>query len=161
MSFFSSKKKTKNLRVIKTGRDSKSINSAVNKGFTPLVKQVIQSKKIKSNYCVLQHTITKKIKVIGDFRFDDSDHPDSMYKAVIPWTTYYPYKFESPYAAYLLPHDLKIGERVFLEDLIEDIVGAEWNQGSKYRLESCEAIWNGRDFEIQFDPKVDKGNFIG
>ena len=45
-----------------------------------------------------------------------------------------------PFAAYLIPRDLKAGERVFVEDLIEDFVGGEWNQGDVLRLDSCEAI---------------------
>jgi hypothetical protein len=53
---------------------------------------------------------------------------------------------------YLIPPDIDLGERVFLEDLIEDFVGAVWNQGNAYRLKSCEAIWNGKAFEIDYNP---------
>lgn len=49
-----------------------------------------------------------------------------------------------------MPADLKTGEKVFLEDLIEDLVGMVWNQGNAYRLECSEAIWTGHDFEIQY-----------
>jgi hypothetical protein len=56
---------------------------------------------------------------------------------------------------------LKIGERVLLEDLIEDLVGIEWNQGDTYRLERCEAIWNGSDFELQYDPDTSRHVVIG
>lgn len=30
-----------------------------------------------------------------------------------------------------------------------------------YRLESCEAIWNGTDLEIQYDPIANRSDFIG
>jgi len=46
---------------------------------------------------------------------------------VISWYSYYLYKFESPYAAYLIFKDLKEGEKVIVEDVIEDIVGSIWN----------------------------------
>jgi hypothetical protein len=34
----------------------------------------------------------------------------------------------------------------------EDYVGMRWDQGGSFRLASCEAIWNGTDMEIQYDP---------
>ena len=79
---------------------------------------------------------------------------------VLDFTFYYPYSFPSPFAAYLIPRDIKIGEKVFLEDLIEDYIGASWNQGDTYRLESCEAVWNGKDFDIQYDPSQ-RADFVG
>lgn len=65
------------------------------------------------------------------------------------------------FAAYLISKDIKIGERVFIEDLIEDYIGASWSQGDTYRLDSCEAIWNGTDLEIQYDPRSNRADFIG
>ena len=50
---------------------------------------------------------------------------------------------------------------VFVEDLIEDYIGASWNQGDTYRLESCEAIWNGKNLEILYDQNVNRTDFIG
>ena len=87
--------------------------------------------------------------------------PIDEFEKVIDWSYYYPYSFESPYAAYLLPPDLKINERVFLEDLIEDVVGLVWNQGDKYRLSSVEAIWNGNDFELDYQKMIDKNEIVG
>ena len=72
---------------------------------------------------------------------------------VLPSVSYYPYHFEHAIAAYLLPPDIKKGERVWLEDVIEDIVAKSWNQGVTSRLHAAKAIWNGEDFEIQFKPK--------
>ena len=86
---------------------------------------------------------------------------DDQYEKVIDWTFYYPHQFPSPYAAYLIPDDIEIGEWVYLEDLIEDFVGASWNQGDKYRLESSEAMWNGKDFEIPYVADWDNTYMIG
>ncbi|MBK9249015.1 MAG: hypothetical protein IPM69_13095, partial [Ignavibacteria bacterium] len=44
-------------------------------------------------------------------------------------------------------------------DLIEDIVAEKSNQGNVSRLKSCEAVWNGRDFEL--DIPDEPGFFIG
>lgn len=146
-----------NLRVIETGRDIKTINKAACNGYWPLIKKRAPSNLIRSKYAVLQHEVTGEILEIGDFRSKSVKH----YKLVIDFTLHYPYQFSLPYAAYLIPNDLKIGERVFLKDLIEDYVGAIWNQGDTYRLESCEAVWNGKDFEIKYDPTTDRQEFIG
>lgn len=74
---------------------------------------------------------------------------------------YYPYHFASPFAAYLVPPDLAIGERVWMEDVIEDIVAAWGNQGCRLRLKYCEATWDGKEFIIHFDPKKDAEIWIG
>lgn len=78
----------------------------------------------------------------------------------IDWTYYYPYHFESPFAAYLVPKDLQIGETVFLEDLIEDVIGGSWNQGDKRRLTSCKAVWDGKEFVLQHYPS-EGGGVVG
>lgn len=148
-----------NLRVIHTGRDIESINKAAKNGYWPLIKKIEPSDAIQSKYAVLQHKRTGRIYEISDFR---SSHYDvNHYELVIDFTFYYPYQFLLPYAAYLIPNDLKKGERIFLKDLIEDYIGATWNQGDTYRLESCEAIWNGKDFEIQYNPTLNRQDFIG
>jgi len=147
-----------NLRIIKTARDKKSINLAAQSGFFPLVKIIKPSEKICSKFAISQNKETGEIKALNDFRFGSGGKD---YETIIDYTSYYPYSFPSPYAAYLIPKDIEIGEHVFLEDLIEDFVGASWNQGDKYRLESCEAIWNGEDLEIQYNPELNIRDFIG
>jgi hypothetical protein len=158
--------KAKNLnnhRIIKTARDEESINIAAKNGFYPVVKKVEKSDEIRSKYAVLQNKKTGEIKVLGDYRSDYRSYRDEVgsdYKKIIDFTYYYPYEFKSPFAAYLIPPNIKVGERVFLEDLIEDYIGASWNQGDTYRLESCEAVWNGKDFDIQYDSSQ-RTDFVG
>ncbi len=133
-------------RVIKTARSEDAINEAAQKGFFPLMKRVIPSKDLRAKYAIVQNKISGEIKVTGDFRFSKVEENETL---AIEFTYYYPYHFEEPYAAYLLPKDLAVGENVWLEDVIEDIVGERWSQGNNYRLKSAEAIWNGKDFDIQ------------
>lgn len=146
-SYLDSKPNPKNLRVIKTARSKLKINEAARKGYKPLLKKVEQSPEIHSKFAIWQNQKTGEIELAVDYRAEYS-FKDDMIK-VIDWTFYYPKPFKTPFAAYLLPLDITVGERVFLEDLIEDIVGQSWNQGDSYRLESAEAIWTGNDFEIQ------------
>lgn len=141
------------MRTIKTARTEAKINAGAKSGFFPLMKPVVPNPEIHSKYAVFQNPETGEIVVSGDYRSFGQDQSKGPLTQVLDWTYYYPYSFPSPFAAYLLPSDLKVGEHVWLEDLIEDIVGETWNQGNKYRLKSAEAIWNGKDFEIQFDDR--------
>ncbi|MDB5288426.1 MAG: hypothetical protein JWR05_3375 [Mucilaginibacter sp.] len=154
-----------NLRIIATARSEKAINDAVLQGFWPLVKPVIPSPEIKSKYAVLQDKVTGKVSVIHDFRAKGysilGDDEQSPTKTVINFTSYYPHHFESPFAAYLIPKDLEVNETVFIEDLIEDIVGGRWNQGDTYRLENCMAVWDGKDFIISHNPSQNVFEMIG
>lgn len=149
------------LRVIKTARDFDSINAAAKKGFRPLIKKLEPSDEIRVKYSVLQNKETGEIRVIGDYRSGPYIDDDGVFVRVIDWSFYYPYRFDTPYAAYLIPKDIQIGERVLLEDLIDDYIESSWNQGDNYRLGSCEAIWNGTDFEIQYNPGSNRRFFIG
>ncbi|MFK7031908.1 hypothetical protein [Flavobacterium oreochromis] len=161
MAFLNRNKNTNGLRVIKTARDIESINKAAKNGYLPLIKKVEPSDKIRLKYSVIQNIQTGEIEIISDYRLGYSMDNKSPFVTVIDWTYYYPHSFNSPFAAYLIPKDIKKGECVFIEDLIEDYIGASWNQGDTYRLESCEAIWNGTELEIQYDPKVNRTDFIG
>jgi len=152
------KEKPNNLRAIKTARDKDSINQAAKTGYFPLVKVLDPSELIRSKFAILQNIKTGEILAPNDFRCGSGG---KGYTKVIDFTPYYPYSFPSPYAAYLIPKDITVGEHVFLEDLIEDLVASTSNQGDKYRLCCCEAIWNGETFDIQYDPKTDTRHFIG
>lgn len=140
----------KGLRVIKTGRSLEEINQAAKNGYRPLVKKVEPSKDILSKFTVFQHKETGEIVPITDGRVVLHYSRKEEYQKVIEKTFYYPYNFKSPFAAYLVPSDIKEGEEVYLEDLIEDYIGFRWNQGVSKRLKSCEAKWNGEDFEVLY-----------
>lgn len=145
------------LRVIKTARTEAAINKAANHGFRPLIKKVERSEEITAKFAVYQNILTGEIEVVYDYR----SFPKEGYEVVIGWTRYVPDIFPSPYAAYLIPKDIVVGERVFLEDLIEDLPGVAWNQGDCFRLKSCEAVWNGADLEILYDSGSQRMDVVG
>jgi hypothetical protein len=116
------------------------------------------SKQIHSQFCVWQNQVTGEIDVVCDFRWHDFNE---TWKLVIDWRDYYPHSFPEPFAAYLIPPDFQKGERVLVKDLIEDFRGMTWNQGDNYRLESCEAVWNGSDLKIDYQPSRDRQITIG
>jgi uncharacterized protein (TIGR02996 family) len=135
-------------RIIKTARDLEAINAAAQAGFWPVVIPVQQNPEIRSWCRVYQDPGTGQISISGDFRYPPSG-------TLVAEVRFYPHQFECPYAAYLVPRDLPISEEVWLEDLIEDIVGVWGAQGHNYRIDSAPARWNGTQFEILFDPHSD------
>jgi hypothetical protein len=144
-----------NRRVVKTARTVDDINSAARKGLRPLVKRVQPSSEIHRMVAVFQDPTTGEIELSGDTRGWGRG------EMVVDYTLYYPYHFPNPFAAYLVPQDLAVGEEVWLEDLIEDVVAVWGNQGYHPRLPAAPALWNGTDFEIQFDPRRDAPHWIG
>jgi hypothetical protein len=147
----SNSKSESKLRIIKTARTESEINNAARSGLFPLVKKVSPSDKIRVKYAIFQNSKTGEIRVSCDFRDVSSLDPAmSDFDKVIDYSFYYPYHFDSPFAAYLIPKDLQKGERVMIVDLIEDIPVESWNQGDTSRLTSCEAVWNGEDFELNY-----------
>ena len=70
-------------------------------------------------------------------------------------------QFKYPFAAYLVPKDLAIGTRVWLEDLIEDFLGLTGSRFDEGRLASSPAVWNGDDFDIDYQPGRDVSFVIG
>ena len=144
-------------RVIRTARTLEAINEAAESGLRPLVKSVKPNPEVRCWFAVFQNLKTGEIKVVGDRRF----RPDDRYLKVIEFTDYYPYHFPNPFAAYLIPPDLAVGEIVWLEDVIEDIVAVWGNQGYQPRLEAGPARWTGTEFDILFDPQRDAQRWIG
>lgn len=132
------------LRVIRTARTEDDINEAARAGFFPLVKQVSSKSEIRAIYAVFQDPQSGEISVARNLR-----SARGKGQPVIDFTSYYPHHFPSPFAAYLIPADLGVGEVVILDDLIEDLVGSRSNQGIVYRLASSKATWDGKDFIIE------------
>jgi len=156
------------LRIIKTARDVSSINEGAKNGFYPLIVKLKESKLLRQRYGVFQNRKTKEIEVSprrsGYRQYDEYySYNNAEWELVIPFTDHYPYyfRYEYPFAAYLIPKDLSIGEMVLIEDLIEDYrAGIFWEKSM--RLGSCEAIWDGHNLIVQYDPLIhDVCNLMG
>ena len=151
-----SDKKSDNLRVIKTIRGETAIKAAKAKGLKLLELKAEVSDEFKVKYKKLQHRKTGEIITIGDFRADGG----SEWRTLVNWSHNNPSKFFSPFAAYIVPKDLKSGERVLINDVITNHVSGRWNQGDVYRLSKSEATWTGEDFYIDVSSYA-IGDFIG
>ena len=148
--------KRDNLRVIRTIRGETAIKVAKDMGFKLIELRAEVNDEFKVKYKKLQHRKTGEIITIGDFRADGG----SEWKTLVNWTSKNPSKFFSPYAAYIIPKDLKSGERVLINDIITNHVSGRWNQGDVYRLSKSEATWNGKRFVIDVS-SYSIGDIIG
>ena len=144
------------LRIIRTIRGETTINAAKEMGLKLIELRAEVSDEFKVKYKKLQHRKTGEIITIGDFRADHGWE----WKTLVNWTYRNPSKFFSPFAAYIVPKDLKSSERVLINDVITNHVSGRWNQGDVYRLSKSEAIWTGRYFDIDVSSYA-IGEFIG
>ena len=147
------------LRVIRTIRGETATTAAKEMGLTLIELRAEVSDEFKIKYKKVKDKLTGKIITLGDFR-EDHYFRKSRYKTVVDWTSRNPSKFFSPYAAYIVPKDLKPSERVLINDVITNHVSGRWNQGDVYRLSKSEAIWTGRYFNIDVSSYA-IGEFIG
>ena len=136
------------LRVIETARDQKTIDEAVEVGYTPLIKTLKPSNKLK----VLEHVC---IGGHSGVRTTHKHHCRSWGETLetINKRYVYPYEYDLAYAAYLIPSDIKERERVLLDDLIEDFIG-RYNDEMPYRLYKCQAVWDGKDLNIDYENTI-------
>ena len=138
--------KSDNLKVIRTIRGETAIKLAKHMGLKLLELRAEVSDEFKIKYKKIKHRITGEIITIGDFRADS--RYSWKYKTLVDWTSKNHSKFFSPYAAYVIPKDLKKGELVLINDVITNHVSGRWNQGDVYRLSKSEATWTGEYFNI-------------
>jgi hypothetical protein len=144
---------------IRTARTLEEIEEGRSQGFFPLIKRIEPHPEIQRKFAVIQDLQTGAVRMVSDYR--SSSIMASQEELILDFDFYYPYQWPLPFAAYLLPRDLPKGEKVWLEDLIEDFPGTNWNQGDVTRLESCEAIWTGDDLEILYEVSPDREWIIG
>jgi len=128
-------------RIIRTARSLDEINSNYKEPNYRLVVEIVkENPEIHEKFEIEQDPETGEVILNGDYR--GMNNPGGVF-----W--YHPRRYPSPIAAYLVPDDIKEGERVYIPDLIEEHVGDSWNQGDTYKLKSAFAVWNGEAFDIE------------
>ena len=158
--FWKSKKsEIDNLRKIKTIRGQKNIDKAIANGINLIIKNVEPFSTVEGKFCIVKNKKSGKTFKIYDFR-DERGYSDD-FEIVQDWTYKYK-KHQFPHgAAYVIPEDIKDGEIVFVEDLIENLLSYHYNQGGSDRLKSCNALWKNNDLIILYNPDVDCVKVIG
>lgn len=143
-----------NLPIIKTMRSLEAMADAQVRGFDLVFKDAGEGSTFgPEKYLVYQHKPTGKLWWSGDYRnpaptVEEACGSDSNeWKMVRDWFYARPDR-PFPLAAYAVPRDLKLGARIFIDDVIEDVLQTTWNQGNSVRIVSGAATWNGTDFDL-------------
>ena len=154
------KNNTEDLINISTARNVDEINKAVEQGYNIVLKMTDEIKDwiFSSGYSYslikteagkyVEYTDPRTKRWLGE-----------KFETIISHKKYNDTSSEIHYAAYIVPKDLKKGDRVFLEDIIEDFP-YHIHHGSS-RLKSWTAIFNGEDFDIDYTIFKDSKMYIG
>lgn len=148
------------IRTITTVRSIEALNEGVQQGFRPYLENAVCAPPFQEKVSLGWNRLSRC--------YGYCPHPARYYEdykrnhwEIILHHSYYPVLFQTGFAAYLLPPDLKPGERVWIPDLIIDLLGGGNDSvGTRERLPSAYACWNGASFDIEYRPE-DIGFAIG
>jgi len=138
-------------RTIRTARGVDAINAALAKGFWPLVRVLKPAPHIHDHVLYQQDRESGEIRATHDLRGHDFD-PKTQRET--GWLLFSTVDTSPIVAAYLIPPDLYMGEKVRLIDLIENVMAQNGPQFEAQRWASANAIWRGNHFEIMLWPAV-------
>lgn len=156
---------TKNLPVVQTVFNTYELNKAIEEGFKTIVVKRKSNPQLKLESMIFrninsgeyaQATGRSMIVQYGT----ELEYPEDEWELIHKQTGYArPSSLITNWGAYVLPKDIKVGDRVYIEELIEDIVAsAFWHSVSP--ADDAEAIWNGKYLEIDHAP-YDRFHRIG
>jgi len=150
-------------RVIRTARSYQAMKDASARGNRLLVIRSSVDPGIGSKFILYQNKNTGRVH-LQSLMSRPLDHEDEFGADSNPedWNCLgsasdrldAPY----PFAAYVIPPDLKAGERVFIEDIADDRARETIGTATE-RLQATYARWNG--VELQLEPSPFLADFIG
>ena len=144
------------LRTIKTVDTVEALNEANAKGQITLVREIQLNHKLYAPCLLLRNYQTGEYRCVPSRSFftryeGDLEFPESDWQLIQSYEEYHGKRRQNPdWAAYVIPPSPAVGERFYIEDLIEEI----FIQGFWYSLigaDDGEGIWNGTDIEINKD----------
>ena len=147
----------KQLRVVETIYDVDGLNAATQKGLRSLILTVSKNPDLRLRSLLIQNKATGELKNVSSRHIDRQyDLPPLIYsekewELLLEINDYARVrKSEQNWGAYILPEKIQIDERVYIADLIEDVVAtAFW--GSVYYAVDGIAVWNGTDLILDHD----------
>lgn len=122
---------------IATARYFQAINEASKNGNTVLIRKINHSDYEHARFCIFQNQTTLELEMISSEETAEQYAQSGNYNLLLDWSTYYPFAQKSPVAAYIIPSSLSAGEKVYVEDMIEDTLS-----------KSGYATWNGKDLDF-------------
>lgn len=150
-----------NCPIVKTARTASQINSN-HDGYHVLIRPVYIDEHIRYK---VKLTDSEKGYSGYDYRTYMRYDPDGFFNSQSgipkdPTNWWFPLKSTFPFAAYLIPEDVKIGQKVYVPDIIQNFIKSSWNQGDVFRLESGYGIWTGHDIQFDFPTQTKEATSI-
>lgn len=162
MSFFANKNE---LRIVQTIYNVSDLNAATRNGLLTLVKNIEPNANLYYRELLLKNFETGEYVTVPSRQFavqygKTKTFPENEWQLITSYTKYArPKRLSQKWAAYVLPEKPKLGERLFIEDIIEDILADRfWYK--TIIAQSGEAVWNGADLEIDMEP-IKRFHLIG
>lgn len=149
---------TENLPVVTTLRNLPSMEFAAKSGFRLAFRDVGPESSFGDwKFILYQNKRTGHLWWAGDYRqgfppLEENESPTD-YRVVRDWIdvrTDRPF----PLGAYAVSADISIGQRVYINDVLEDVPITWWNQGNAHRLTCCVAVWDGNDLTLDIPQNV-------
>ena len=156
---------TKNLPVVQTVFNTYELNNAIEEGFKTIVVKRKSNPQLKLESMIFRNINSGEYAQATGRSMNVQyattlEYPEDEWELIHKQTGYArPSSLITNWGAYVLPKDIKVGDRVYIEELIEDIVAsAFWHSVSP--ADDAEAIWNGEYLEIDHAP-YDRFHRIG
>ncbi|MEQ3724480.1 hypothetical protein [Alcanivorax sp.] len=139
----------KGLRIIQTARSLAAIEDGVQRGYRPLFVAADYKGEVGKKLLVSYCSTDNEVHYQSDFRRMRGSLSGSGSGVSAIMIRHDDERHPSPLAAYMIPPELNPGDKVFVADVIEEIVRKRWNQGDSWRLASSEAVWTGETLEME------------
>ena len=156
---------TENLRIVETVDSEDDLNKAIENGHVTLFRKIERNPKLYSRCLLLRNYRSGLYQEVPSRSFysrraGKQEFPESEWECMHRYDHYHRHRrADKAWAAYVLPLLPVVGERFYIEDIIEDI----FVQGFWYKpisADNAEAVWNGQDLEID-EAQFAKGHIVG
>ena len=156
---------TENLRIVETVDSEDDLNKAIENGHVTLFRKIERNPKLYSRWLLLRNYRSGLYEEVPSRSFysrraGKQEFPESEWECMHRYDHYHRHRrADKAWAAYVLPLLPVVGERFYIEDIIEDI----FVQGFWYTpisADNAEAVWNGQDLEID-EAQFAKGHIVG
>lgn len=154
-----------NLRIVETVDSEHDLNEAIENGHITLFRKIERSPKLYSRCLLLRNYRSGLYEEVPSRSFHTrhagkQEFPESEWECMHRYDHYHrERRADKAWAAYVLPQLPVVGERFYIEDIIEDI----FVQGFWYDLipaDNAEAVWNGQGLEID-EAQFAEGHIVG
>ena len=145
---------TNSLPVVETLYSVDAVNDAIASGYSCIVKPIKQNPELKLKSLLLRNRNTGEFcqvpsrLVHQQYSREPKIYSEEVWDEIGTVTGYARTRLEgNGWAAYKLPKNLEVGSRVYIRDLIEDIIAEGFMYGIAAAVDA-EAVWNGASLEI-------------